>query len=73
VWIPPSVRIALTVTARKPTEYCLSMRYGNPVRNRNNRPLGHADISTTLNIYADVSKELKKEEFAGLDSYFATA
>jgi integrase len=35
--------------------------------------LGHADISTTLNIYADVTKELKKEEFAGLDSYFATA
>ena len=32
--------------------------------------LGHADISTTLNIYADVTKELKKEEFAGLDSYF---
>ena len=35
--------------------------------------LGHADISTTLNIYADVTKELKKEEFAGLDSYFKTA
>ena len=35
--------------------------------------LGHADISTTLNIYADVTKELKKSEFAGLDSYFATA
>ena len=32
--------------------------------------LGHADISTTLNIYADVTRELKKEEFAGLDSYF---
>ena len=32
--------------------------------------LGHADISTTLNIYADVTKELKKEEFVGLDSYF---
>ena len=31
--------------------------------------LGHADISTTLNIYADVTKELKKEEFAGLDSF----
>ena len=39
VWIPPSARIALTVTVRKPTEYCLSMRYGDPVRNRNNRPL----------------------------------
>ena len=35
--------------------------------------LGHADISTTLNIYADVTKELKKSEFEGLDSYFATA
>ena len=32
--------------------------------------LGHADISTTLNIYADVTKELKREEFAGLDSFF---
>ena len=35
--------------------------------------LGHEDIFTTLNIYADVTKELKKSEFAGLDSYFATA
>lgn len=35
--------------------------------------LGHADISTTLNIYADVTKELKRERFAGLDAYFATA
>ena len=35
--------------------------------------LGHADISTTLNIYADVTRELKKEEFAGLDSYFQNA
>ena len=33
--------------------------------------LGHADISTTLNIYADVTKELKKDEFQGLDSYFS--
>ena len=32
--------------------------------------LGHADISTTLNIYADVTKDLKKAEFAGLDSFF---
>lgn len=32
--------------------------------------LGHADISTTLNIYADVTKELKRGEFAGLDAYF---
>ena len=28
---------------------------------------------TTLNIYADVTRELKKEEFAGLDSYFQNA
>ena len=34
--------------------------------------LGHADISTTLNIYADVTKELRKSEFANLDSYFQT-
>lgn len=32
--------------------------------------LGHADISTTLNIYADVTKELKKNEFDGLADYF---
>lgn len=32
--------------------------------------LGHKDISTTLNIYTDVTKELRKSEFAGLDSYF---
>ena len=32
--LPPQPSIA-----RKPTEYCLSMRYGDPVRNRNNRPL----------------------------------
>lgn len=32
--------------------------------------LGHADISTTLNIYADVTRELKKTEFAGLDKHF---
>ena len=35
--------------------------------------LGHADISTTLNIYADVTKELKKNEFGGLDMYFKKA
>lgn len=28
------------------------------------------DISTTLNIYTDVTKELKRSEFEGLDSYF---
>lgn len=32
--------------------------------------LGHSDISTTLNIYADVTKEMKAAEFKGLDSYF---
>ena len=32
--------------------------------------LGHADISTTLNIYADVTKNLKKSEFEGLDNWF---
>ncbi len=32
--------------------------------------LGHSDISTTLNIYADVTKELKLAEFSGLDEYF---
>lgn len=32
--------------------------------------LGHSDITTTLNIYADVTKELKLAEFTGLDKYF---
>lgn len=32
--------------------------------------LGHADIATTLNIYADVTKELKLTEFIGLDEFF---
>ena len=32
--------------------------------------LGHADVSTTLGIYADVTKDLRKDEFAGLDVYF---
>ena len=32
--------------------------------------LGHSDISTTMNIYADVTKELKKSEFEGLSSIF---
>lgn len=30
--------------------------------------LGHADVSTTLNIYADATKELKKAEFVSLDA-----
>lgn len=29
--------------------------------------LGHADVSTTLNIYADATKELKKSEFESLE------
>lgn len=33
--------------------------------------LGHSDISTTLNIYADVTKELKRAEVEGLDRQFA--
>ena len=32
--------------------------------------LGHKDIQTTLNIYADVTKELRKSEFEGLDEFF---
>ena len=32
--------------------------------------LGHSDISTTMNIYADATKELKKSEFEGLESIF---
>lgn len=32
--------------------------------------LGHSDISTTMNIYADVTKELKVAEFTGLNDYF---
>ena len=35
--------------------------------------LGHKDISTTLNIYTDVTKELRKSEFEGLDLYFKKA
>lgn len=32
--------------------------------------LGHADIGTTLNIYADVTKDAKQKEFASLGDYF---
>ncbi len=32
--------------------------------------LGYKDISTTLNIYTDVTKELKMKEFDGLNVYF---
>lgn len=31
--------------------------------------LGHADISTTMNIYVDVMDEIKKKELASFDSY----
>ena len=31
--------------------------------------LGHADISTTMNIYADVTKDLKEKEFGVLNDY----
>lgn len=31
---------------------------------------GHKDIFTTLNIYTDVTKKLKRSEFKGLDLYF---
>ena len=31
--------------------------------------LGHKDILTTLNIYTDVTKELRQSEFEGLDAY----
>lgn len=33
--------------------------------------LGHSDIQTTLNIYADVTKELKKQQFAHFDDFIA--
>lgn len=32
--------------------------------------LGHADVSTTLNIYADATKSLKKSEYANFDSHW---
>ena len=32
--------------------------------------LGHADIATTLGIYVDVTKEFKKQQFAGLEDFF---
>ena len=30
--------------------------------------LGHADVSTTLNIYADATRELKRSAFADFDA-----
>lgn len=35
--------------------------------------LGHKDVSTTLNIYTDVTKELKTVAFEGLDRFFKNA
>lgn len=34
--------------------------------------LGHADVSTTLNIYADVTKELKKTEFVSFEAHWSS-
>lgn len=33
--------------------------------------LGHSDIRTTLNIYADVTKELKQQQFASFEDFIA--
>ena len=33
--------------------------------------LGHSDISTTMNIYADVTKELKEREFGEFEEYLS--
>ena len=35
--------------------------------------LGQNDISSALNIYADVTKALRRAEFEGLDAYFKNA
>ena len=35
--------------------------------------LGHQDISTTMNIYTDATKEMKKQEFESLDNYLNKA
>ncbi len=32
--------------------------------------LGHSDVSTTLNIYADATKDLKKSEFSSFEKYW---
>ena len=34
--------------------------------------LGHQDISTTMNIYADVTKELREKELGNLEALFST-
>ena len=33
--------------------------------------LGHSDISTTMNIYADVTKELKQKEFGEFEKFIS--
>lgn len=33
--------------------------------------LGHQDISTTMNIFADVTKEQREKEWSNLEAYFA--
>ncbi len=33
--------------------------------------LGHTDITTTLNIYTDATKDMKQKAFTGLDEYFS--
>lgn len=35
--------------------------------------LGHSDIQTTLDIYADVTKELKRDQFVQFDDFIASA
>lgn len=34
--------------------------------------LGHADVSTTLNIYADATKDLKRSEFSNFEMAWQT-
>ncbi|GAB6957970.1 hypothetical protein JCM17042A_15640 [Ruminococcus champanellensis 18P13 = JCM 17042] len=34
--------------------------------------LGHADVSTTMNIYVDVTDALKKKEITAFDDYMTT-
>lgn len=35
--------------------------------------LGHSDIQTTLNIYADVTKELKQQQFVKFDDFISSS
>ena len=34
--------------------------------------LGHSDIQTTLDIYADVTKDLKQEQFTRFDDFITS-